>query len=139
MKINHRKLPWNEIETDEIEDLWPHISNIFIPLSTLKVLWSRFENLPIPFCSFKNNDLQILDSWSTTFSSDLAVKSVSFSKGCLLLKKFCCVSKFIKKRFVHQKREYLKNYKLLLCESFGISFIIRRTYWQIFNFVIVYL
>ena len=64
-------------------------------LSTSKVLQSRFENVPISFCSFKDNGLKLLDSSSTTFSSYLAVRSVFFWKNSQLFSKFYCVCMFL--------------------------------------------
>ena len=79
-------------------------------LSTSKVLQSRFENVPISFCSFKDNGLKLLDSSSTTFSRYLAVRSVFFwKKQSTFQQILLCLHVFIKKRFVNQKWAYLKN------------------------------
>lgn len=85
---------------------------------------------------FKNNDLKILGSWSTTVWSYLAVKSVFFWKSSLLSNKFYCVCNCINK-ILSIKNMHIAKTKTKT--SFGKCFAWRWIYSQIFKFVLVFL
>ena len=72
----------------------------------LKVLWSRFQNLPM--CSFKNNALKMLHSDLQNFPV-VFPWSLCFSEKVAYFLTNSIVIMFVKKHFVYQKCAYLKN------------------------------
>ena len=83
-------------------------------LSTSKVLQSRFENVLISFCSFKDNGLKLLDSSSTTFSSYLAVRSVFFWKTVNFSANSIVSACFYKKVFCQSKMGISQKLKVII-------------------------